>query len=79
MPYEYMSLGAYVCKYGSNTGYTCGDIASKDYKPTGSPNAFVRVHHPDGLNMSSSGDSDGPYYDDYNYQAYGIHNDSAKL
>jgi hypothetical protein len=79
MPYEYMSLGAYVCKYGSATGYNCGNIASKDYKPTGSPNAFVRVHHPDNFNMSASGDSGGPYYDDYNYQAYGIHNDSAKF
>lgn len=78
MPYEYMRLGAYVCKYGSETGYLCGHIESKDYKPTGSPNAFVRVRHPDNLNMSSQGDSGGPYYDDYNYQAYGIHHDSAK-
>jgi hypothetical protein len=34
--------------------------------------------YPDGLNMSSQGDSGGPYYDDYNDQAYGIHHDSAK-
>jgi hypothetical protein len=79
MPYEYMRLGAYVCKYGSETGYRCGNIASKDYKPTGSPNAFVRLQDPNGYNMSSSGDSGGPYYDDYNYQAYGIHHDSAKF
>jgi hypothetical protein len=46
MPYEYMKLGAYVCKYGSETGYLCGNIESKDYKPTGSPNAFVRVRLP---------------------------------
>jgi hypothetical protein len=79
MPYEYMRLGAYVCKYGSATDYICGNIESKDYKPVGSPNAFVRVRHPDNFNMSAQGDSGGPYYDDYTNQAYGIHHDSAKF
>lgn len=78
MPFEYMRLGAYVCKFGSATGRTCGNINSKDYGPVGTPNYFVTVQDPDGYNMSSSGDSGGPYYDDYNYQAYGIHNDSAR-
>lgn len=79
MPFEYMRLGAYVCKYGSETGRTCGNIISKNYGPVGTPNYFVTVEDPNGYNMSSSGDSGGPYYDDYNYQAYGIHNDSAKF
>jgi hypothetical protein len=76
-PYANMSIGREICKYGAQTGYTCGNIASKNYGPVGSPNWFVRVHHPLGENMSFKGDSGGPYYDDYEYNAYGIHNDSA--
>lgn len=78
-PYANMSIGREICKFGATTGYNCGNIADKNYKPVGSPNAFVRVHHPLGEDMSTTGDSGGPYYDDYDYNAYGIHNDSAKF
>lgn len=77
-PYASMSLQQIVCKFGASTAYTCGRIVSKDYKPLGSPNAFVRVHELNNGNMSLAGDSGGPYIDDYTNTAYGIHNDSAK-
>ena len=69
------SEGEWVCKYGKTTGHTCGHIVEKDYQPT--PNTpqvfspvFIRVHHPSGANLSSDGDSGGPWY--YGGTAYGI-------
>lgn len=58
-------LNDYVCKYGINTGYTCGYIIQKDFDPD--PNAppneatFIRVHH-DGVNLSEGGDSGSAWY-----------------
>jgi hypothetical protein len=40
MPFEYMRLGAFICKYGSETGRTCGNILSKNYGPVGTPELF---------------------------------------
>jgi hypothetical protein len=68
------ALNDYVCKYGRTTHYTCGYIVQKDYDPD--PNAppmnntLIRVHH-DGVNLSETGDSGGPWFQ-YN-TAYGLH------
>jgi hypothetical protein len=58
-------LNDYVCKYGINTGYTCGYIIQKDFDPD--PNAppneatFIRVHNA-GVNLSEGGDSGSAWY-----------------
>lgn len=72
-------VGDWVCKLGSVTGYTCGQIASKSYNLLGS-SGFVQVHDPDNRNMSAGRDSGGPYYDEYTYpnSAWGSHSDSAR-
>ena len=75
MSYQANSIGARVCKYGSATGFTCGNIVQRDYNAFGTP-GFIRVRHPYDYDLSSYGDSGGPWYDDYN-SAYGIHTDSA--
>lgn len=72
-------VGDWVCEFGSATGYTCGQIASKSYNLLGS-SGFVQVHDPGNRNMSAGGDSGGPYYDEYTYPttAWGSHSDSAR-
>ncbi len=66
-------LNEFVCKYGKTTGLTCGYIISKNVLPTLPPNAtatYIRVHR-DGVNLSSGGDSGGPWY--VGGTAYGVH------
>lgn len=71
------SVGDYVCKYGKATDYTCGYIDSTDYKPdpdnipSPSP-SFIRVDNTaDDDNLSSGGDSGGPWF--LGNDAYGSH------
>lgn len=66
------ALNSFVCKYGKTTGYGCGYIIDKNYKPTtpGSwSSTFIRVHH-DGVDLSEGGDSGGPWF--LGDTAYGI-------
>lgn len=65
------ALNEYVCKYGWASGYTCGYIIDKNYNPGGVMNStLIRVHH-DGVNLSSGGDSGGPWFN--LNTAYGLH------
>jgi hypothetical protein len=75
-PYASMNVGDWVCKWGSETQYTCGQIVSKVYNAFGHP-GFVQVHNPDNLNLSSEGDSGAPWYYDVYEEAWGSHSDSA--
>jgi hypothetical protein len=75
-PYASMAVGDWVCKWGSATGYTCGQIASKTYNAYGHA-GFVQVHNPDNLNLSDAGDSGAPWYYDVYEEAWGSHSDSA--
>jgi hypothetical protein len=76
-PYANMYEGDYICKYGSATGFTCGDIVTKYYDLLGH-SGFVQVHDYNNSDLSSGGDSGGPwYYDAYN-EAWGIHTDNAR-
>ena len=66
-------LNALVCKYGQASGFTCGYIESKVYRPPNPTNAtatYVKVTG-NGANLSDGGDSGGPWY--VGHQAYGIH------
>ena len=66
------SVGMYVAKYGKTTYRTAGHIFSKNYDPGYGFNAtFIRVNNTYGNNLSSSGDSGGPWYD--GNTAYGSH------
>lgn len=71
-----MTVGDWVCKWGSATGYTCGQIVSKTYNAFGHA-GFVQVHAPDNLNLSDGGDSGAPWYYDVYEEAWGSHSDSA--
>jgi hypothetical protein len=65
------ALNEYVCKYGWASGYTCGYIIDKNFYPGGAMNStLIRVHH-DGVNLSSGGDSGGPWFN--LNTAYGLH------
>ena len=75
-PYASMAVGDWVCKWGSATGYTCGQIVSKTYNAFGNA-GFVQVHNPDNLNLSDGGDSGAPWYYDVYEEAWGSHSDSA--
>ncbi len=66
------ALNSWVCKYGKITGYGCGFIIDKNYRPTtpGSWSAtFIRVHR-DGVDLCQGGDSGGPWF--LGNTAYGI-------
>lgn len=70
------AIGSLVCKFGLNTGRTCGTIQSKSYAPSyvsSASSTFVRV---DGGNndLSANGDSGGPWF--VETVAYGIHSGS---
>jgi len=69
------AVGDYVCKNGKTTGYACGSISSTTLAPSHvtSPSAtFIRVNNDQGYaNLSSGGDSGGPWFLDTT--AYGIH------
>ena len=74
-PYSNMNVGDFICKWGAVTGFTCGNIASLDYNSLGA-GGFVRVNG-GGTDLSSGGDSGGPWYYDAYGEAWGIHQDSA--
>lgn len=67
------ALNSWVCKYGKTSGYTCGFITNKDFRP-GDPSSwsatFILVHR-DGVDLSSTGDSGGPWF--LGNTAYGVH------
>ena len=71
------SVGGYVCHRGKTTGYSCGDIASKNFQPTYTnacpgvtcASVWVRV---EGSSLKCfPGDSGGPWF--LVYTAYGIY------
>lgn len=72
-------MNEYICKRGKETGFGCGNIINKNHqpacvtKPDGTiicfTSTFIRVHR-DGVNLSSGGDSGGPWFS--GNTAYGI-------
>ncbi|MES2209178.1 MAG: S1 family peptidase [Chloroflexota bacterium] len=67
-----ITIGSLVCKYGPVTGYTCGTVQSKSFKPSWVPQAyptFVKVGNCN-ANLVSPGDSGGPVFN--GGTAYGI-------
>ena len=72
--------GQYTCHYGAASGTTCGRIRTKYYRPTAyidnASARFVVVHNPRNRNISSFGDSGGPWFT--GYKAYGIHSGAAR-
>lgn len=75
-PYASMAVGDWICKWGSASGFTCGNIASKTYNAFGHP-GFVQVHDSSNANLSDPGDSGAPWYYDTYSEAWGSHSDSA--
>lgn len=75
--YEDMQVGDELCKWGSETGYTCGKIYDLHYNLLGVP-GFVRVHNTDNINLSEGGDSGAPWYEAYWHEAWGTHSDHAR-
>jgi len=76
-PRANMVEGDFICKWGNATGYTCGNIVTKQYDLLGHP-GFVLVRDINGVDLSRGGDSGGPwYYDSYN-EAWGIHTDNGR-
>lgn len=66
------TIGEFVAKYGKTTGYTWGYIEVKDYRPQPEHTyTWVIVDNPYGQNLSSAGDSGGPWFS--GNTAYGIH------
>ncbi len=66
------AIGAYVCKQGITTGFTCGTISSKNIAPSYIPSAnatFIRVAG-GSTDQSEPGDSGGPWFS--GNTAYGI-------
>jgi hypothetical protein len=62
-PHANMYEDDFICKWGTITGFTCGRIITKYYDMMGHP-GFVLVRGVD--NLSSKGDSGGPwFYDQY--------------
>jgi len=70
-------VGSYVCHRGKTTGYSCGNIVSKTFRPTYAnacngvrcASVWIRVK---GRNLKCSpGDSGGPWFNAYT--AYGLH------
>ena len=74
-PYSNMNVGDFICKWGAVTGFTCGNIASLNYNSLGA-GGFVRVDG-GGTDLSSGGDSGGPWYYDAYGEAWGLHQDHA--
>lgn len=76
-PRDSTIVGGTVCKYGVETGATCGEIASIYHTPSYVPsaaNTFVRVDATSGQ-YSDGGDSGGPVY--YGNVAFGWHSGGA--
>jgi hypothetical protein len=76
-------IGTLVCHYGINTGYSCGRLTQKDYKPVysgacpGGPCAQSWMKVDDWLSQDVScddGDSGGPWF--VATTAYGVHKGS---
>ncbi len=66
-------VNQWVCKYGVETGYTCGQISDTSYADTFNGTYFfnlIRVHR-SGVNLSSGGDSGGPWM--WSNTAFGVH------
>jgi hypothetical protein len=58
-------VGKYVCKSGKTTGYTCGNIRDRNYRPSyvgDARSTFIRVHHKRSRNMIGPGDSGAPVF-----------------
>ena len=70
-PMANMNVGDFICKWGAVTGFTCGNITSLNYNSLGA-GGFVRVDG-GGVDLSSPGDSGGPWYYDAYGEAWGIH------
>jgi hypothetical protein len=75
---SWMSIGDWVCKWGSVTGWTCGGISDLDYSAMGY-GGFVEVHQPENRNLSDPGDSGAPWYNAYYQEAWGVHSDSSSF
>ncbi len=72
--YSNQAVGDYVCKHGSITGYTCGNISSTTVKlsyVTNSASTFIRVHNNNNQDLSQPGDSGAPWFN--GNTAYGTH------
>lgn len=65
------SVGEYVCKYGKETGRSCGNIVDKNFKPgLYFSNTWIKVGHGDDDDFIDEGDSGGPWF--VGNVAYGI-------
>lgn len=65
------SVGSTVCKYGKNSGHTCGELISKWFDPGSGFNAtWMRVQNYD-IVLALGGDSGGPWF--VGTKAYGSH------
>ena len=76
------SIGSWICKYGITTQKTCGELISKIYQPpqdctstTDPTPTYMRVSRDDGQDLSSFGDSGGPWYT--GHVALGFHKGSV--
>ncbi len=74
-PMSNMNVGDFICKWGAVTGFTCGNISSLNYNSLGN-GGFVRVNG-GGVDLSSPGDSGGPWYYDAYSEAWGVHQNDA--
>ena len=67
------SVGQYVCKYGNESGYSCGNVTDIGYRPDISSDCepspcdwddnWVRVRSVGNDDMCTRGDSGGPFFD----------------
>jgi hypothetical protein len=61
----YISVGDYVCHWGKKTGYGCGNVESRDAVACNDGSGGlvgIEVHSSANLDLSSKGDSGGPWY-----------------
>lgn len=68
------AINSWVCHYGMTSGYACGFIIDKNFKP-GEPGStwtptYMLVHSDD-VDLSALGDSGGPWFS--GNTAYGVH------
>ena len=74
---DQQAANQWVCKYGITTGYGCGYIVTMEFLKNSfrtcpdciGEATWIRVHR-DGVDLSSPGDSGGPFF--YGSTAYGI-------
>lgn len=63
-------IGTWVCKYGQSLGHRCGELATRDFRPsdfTGFPDrlnapTFMRLDRVGTTQIAAGGDSGGPVY-----------------